>query len=85
MARLIFKDYAQPGDQLTLPFETAAKKVSSLDVNPYMDDPKNEVTLNVKFASLPDGDNYPQQTLLDASAKNLQVTTNSGYQPIGAR
>ena len=86
MAKLIFKDYAQPGDQLTLSFDTAAKKISSLDVNTYMDDPKNVVTLTVKFASLPDGTNYPQQTVLDATAKKLQVTTtNSGYQPIAAR
>jgi hypothetical protein len=85
MAKLIFKDYAQPGDQMTLSFNTAAKKISSLDVNTYMDDPKDVVTLAVKFASLPDGTNYPQQTLLDATAKKLQVTTtNSGYQPIGA-
>ena len=86
VAKLIFKDYAQPDDQLTLSFDTAAKKISSLDVNTYMDDPKNVVTLTVKFASLPDGTNYPQQTVLDATAKKLQVTTtNSGYQPIAAR
>jgi hypothetical protein len=85
MAKLIFKDYAQPGDQLTLSFDTAAKKISSLDVNTYMDDPKDVVSLAVKFASLSDGTNYPQQTILNATAKKLQVTTtNSGYQPIGA-
>jgi hypothetical protein len=50
-----------------------------------MDDPKNVVTVTVTFARSPNGTNYPQQILLDASAKNLQVTTNSGYQPIGAR
>lgn len=85
VTKLIFKDYAQPGDQMTLSFDTAAKKISSLDVNTYMDDPKDVVTLAVKFASLPDGTSYPQQTVLDATAKKLQVTTtNSGYQPIGA-
>jgi hypothetical protein len=85
MTKLIFKDYAQPGDQMTLSFDTAAKKISSLDVNTYMDDPKDAVTLAVKFASLPDGTDYPQQTILNATAKKLQVTTtNSGYQPIGA-
>jgi hypothetical protein len=47
-----------------------------------MDDPKDTVTLAVQMASLPDGTNYAQQTVLDATAKKLQVTTtNSNYQP----
>jgi len=34
--------------------------------------------------SLPDGTNYPQQTVLNASAKQLVVTTtNSNYQRLG--
>ena len=57
VAQLVFKDYAQPGDQMTLSFNTAAKKISSLDVNTYMDDPKDAVTLAVLMASLPDGTN----------------------------
>jgi hypothetical protein len=40
--------------------------------------------LTVQMASLPDGTNYAQQTVLDASAKKLQVTTtNSNYQKLG--
>ena len=83
---LVFKNYAQSGDQLTLSFDAATKKVSSLNVNTYLDDPKDVVTLGVKMASLPDGTNYVQQTVLDATAKQLQVTTtNSNYQRIGGQ
>ena len=83
---LVFKNYAQSGDQMTLSFETATRKVSSLKVNTYLDDPKDVVTLAVKMASLPDGTNYVQQTVLDATAKQLQVTTtNSNYQRIGGQ
>jgi hypothetical protein len=82
---LVFTDYAQPGDQMTLFFDTAARKVGSVSVNTYMDDPKDRVTLMVQMASLPDGTNYAQQTALDATAKQLQVTTtNSSYQKRGA-
>jgi len=82
---LVFTDYAQPGDQMTLFFDTAAKKISSVNVNTYMDDPKDKVTLTVQMASLPDGTNYAQQTVLDATAKKLQATTtNSNYQKRGA-
>ena len=83
---IVFKNYAQSGDQMTLSFDTATKKVSSLNVNTYLDDPKDVVTLAVKMASLPDGTNYVQQTVLDATAKKLQVTTtNSNYQKVGGQ
>ena len=83
---LVFKNYAQSGDQMTLTFDTATKKVSVLNVNTYLDDPKDVVTLAARMASLPDGTNYVQQTVLDATAKQLQVTTtNSNYQRIGAQ
>jgi len=82
---LIFKDYALPGDQMTLTFDTAARKISSLNINTYMDEPKDAVTLQVQMASLPDGTNYVQQTILNATAKQLVVkTTNSKYQKLGA-
>jgi hypothetical protein len=74
----------QSGDQLTLTFDTAAKKVSSVNINTFMGDTQDAVTLQVQMASLPDGTNYAQQTILNAAAKNLLVvTTNSNYQILG--
>ena len=65
---------------MMISFDTATKKVSGLNVDTYLDDPKDVVTLAVKMASLPDGTNYVQQTVLDATAKQLQLTTtNSNY------
>jgi hypothetical protein len=82
-AEIVFHDYALPGDQMTLSFSTEAKKIRALNVKTYMDDPKDAVTLAVQFASLPDGTNYVQGTTLNATAKQLQVTTtNSNYQPL---
>lgn len=81
---LIFTDYAQPGDQMTLTFNPNAKKITSLSVNTYMGQAKDAVTLQVQMASLPDGTNYAQQTILNASAKQLVVTTtSSNYQKLG--
>ena len=81
---LIFTDYAQPGDRMTLTFNTAAKKITSLSVNTYMGDAKDAVTLQVQMATLPDGTSYAQQTILNASAKQLVVTTtNANYQRLG--
>lgn len=81
---LVFTDYAQPGDKMTLTFDTATKKITGLDINSYMGQEKDGVTLRVQMGSLPDGTNYVQQTVLNAAAKQLVVTTtNSGYQKAG--
>jgi hypothetical protein len=81
---LVFNNYAQPGDQLILSFDTTAKKISSVNVKTYMGDTHDAVTLQVQMASLPDGTNHPQQTILNATAKQLVVTTtNSNYQKLG--
>lgn len=45
---------------------------------------KDVVTLQVQMASLPDGTSYESQTVLNATAKQLVVTTtNSNYQKLG--
>jgi hypothetical protein len=84
VVNLIIKDYAQAGDQMTLAFDTATKKLTTLNINTSMGQSKDGVTLQVQMASLPDGTNYPQQTVLNATAKQLVVTTtNSDYQKLG--
>ena len=81
---LVFTDYAQPGDKMTLTFDTAAKKITALNINTYMGQEKDAVKLQVQMGSLPDGTNYVQQTVLSATAKQLVVTTtNSNYQKLG--
>ncbi len=81
---IVFTDYAQPGDRMTITFDTAAKKIASLDINTYMGEAKDVVTLRVQMASLPDGTNYTQQTVLNATAKKLVVTTtSSSFQKLG--
>jgi hypothetical protein len=84
VATITFSDYYKPGDQVAFAFDTAAKKLQSYNVNTYLDDPKKDiVTLTNQFAMLPDGTNYLQQTILNAQAKQLKVTTtNSGYTKI---
>jgi hypothetical protein len=86
LAEIVFKNYAQPGDEMTIAFNTAGKKISTLNVKTWMDDPKDTVTLAVQFASLPDGTNYSQQSVLNATAKKLVVTTTSAnFQPVGGQ
>ena len=84
MINLIFTDYAVPGDKMTLAYDTAARKIVSLDISTYMGDARDAVTLKATMATLPNGPNYTQQSVLSASAKELVVTTtNSNYQKLG--
>ena len=80
IAELAFSDYNLPGDRLALSFNTAQKAIAAVNVNTYLGKDKDAVTLAVRYAGLPDGTNYPAETVLDAKAKQIQVKiTNSGY------
>jgi hypothetical protein len=81
---IVFTNYALPGDKMTITFNSEAHKISALNVNTYLDNPKDVVTLAVSFSSLADGTNFVQQSILNATAKKLVVTTTStNYQPLG--
>lgn len=79
MATVVLADYYKPGDKVRFSFDTATKKLQSYDVNSYLDDPeKDVVTMTNQFASLPDGTNYLQQTVLDLQGKQIKITTVNG-------
>jgi hypothetical protein len=78
------KSYLKQGDSITLAFDGTAKRIVSYNVDSYLDKPKDDaVTLVVNFAQLPDGTNYVQQCVLDATGKKIGVTvTNSDYKKL---
>lgn len=81
--RLELPDYVQPGDKLTIDVNAAANSLAAVNVASYLDKKEDTVTLDVKFATLPDGTSYTGQTTLDAKAKNITVVIqNSGYRPV---
>jgi hypothetical protein len=85
MLNLIFANYAQPNDKLTVTFDQASKKITALHVNTYMGEAKDVVTLDVTMSSLPDGTSFVLKTVLNATAKQLVVTTiNSNYEKLAA-
>lgn len=81
---LAVKDYLKPGDSLAIGLNTSVNALSSYAVQSYLDNPKDDaVTLGVQFNRLPDGTSYPEQVLLEAAAKKIQVKiVNSGYAKI---
>jgi hypothetical protein len=78
--KVIFKDYAKPGDSMTITFNKAAKQITSIAIASWMDDPKDAMNLTVEFGKLPDGTNYTSSTTIDGVAKELTVVMqNSNY------
>ena len=84
VSTITIKNYLKQGDSVTLGFDTVAKAIASYNVESYLDDPKDDaVKLAVNFAKLPDGTNYAQQTVLDATGKKIEVkVTNSDYKKL---
>ncbi len=86
LIRLAFKNYVQSGDSMTLSLDENTRKLSGLNVNSYLGEEKDAVTLSVQFGVLPDGTRYPAQVVVVATAKKIQVTvTNSNYQNLAAQ
>jgi len=85
VSTMTITDYVKPGDKLILGFDPVAKKLRSYQVQSYVEKPKDDaVKLAVTFASLADGTNYPQQTVLDVAAKKVNVKiVNSGHAKAG--
>jgi len=84
LVNLTFKNYAQPGDQTVIAFDSATKKIANINVNTYMGEAKDAVTLEVSFSTLPDGTNFAEKTVLNVTAKQMVITTiNTNYHLFG--
>ncbi len=79
-ARLNFRDYEKPGDNLGVEVDLVSNRPLGLKVSTYVDDAKDAVTLDVRMGQLNDGTTYASDVALEAKAKNIKVTVqNSGY------
>jgi hypothetical protein len=78
-----FADYEKAGDSLTLTLDSAAKSLQKIDVDTWLDEANNKVTLAVNFQSLPDGTNYAATTVMEIPAKQIEVQIeNSNYEKV---
>ena len=77
---LTFHDYVKTGDKFALQFDTATKKLRALLVTTYLDTQDDAVTFSANFSSLADGTNYLQESVINGTAKQVQIkTTNFGH------
>ena len=79
-ARLNFRDYEKPGDNLGVEVDLVSNRPLGVKVATYLEDAKDAVTLDVRMGQLNDGTTYPSDVTLDGKAKKLTVAVkNSGY------
>jgi DNA-binding protein YbaB len=81
--RITIKNYAQPGDEVTLVVDAATNAVKAATVKTSMAAEKGEkspVAAQVTYGALPDGTLYPATAALDLSAQAIKVDVqNTGY------
>ena len=82
--RVEFKDFVQKADLMGIDVDAKALQLLGLNVATYLEKAEDAVTLDVRYATLPDGTSYVAKTTLDAKAKNITVTIeNAGHKPVG--
>jgi hypothetical protein len=82
-ARLVFRDYVRAGDNLGVEVDLANNRPLGINVNSWLEEPKDVVTLQVRMAQLNDGTTYNSGIQLNAKSKNVTVAvTNSGYRKL---
>jgi hypothetical protein len=78
---LVIKNYVKQGDSLIMTMDEQTHSPVSVQVNSYLNDPTDAVTISAHFAKLPDGTNHVANTLINGVSKQLTVSEqNSNYQ-----
>ena len=82
---LNIRNYLKPNDSLNITIKSASMAIQHIAVKTYIDSQQDKVTLDVGFAAMSNGVNYPAKTVLLAPAKEMQVVTqNANYRKIAA-
>jgi hypothetical protein len=80
LIKIVIHNYYKPGDSVTLNFNKDQKRLSSISVASWMDNPQDAMNLNVSFDRLPDGTNHVSNVSIEGVSKQLTVkTSNSDY------
>ena len=82
-ASLKFPGYAKANDALTLTFDSTVHALQQIDVQTWLDEPANAVTLKITMNVLPDGVSHPGAVVLGMPKRNIEVRiTKSNYQKL---
>jgi hypothetical protein len=74
---ILISNYLKQGDAIALTLRNNPKTLTSIDVSSYLARPSDVVTMQVRFASLPDGTRYASTTTVNGQSKNLTIVDGS--------
>jgi hypothetical protein len=72
-SELRFKDYFEPGDSIVFTYDAVSKTLLRATIASTLGNPKDPVTLEVSFETLPDGVNHVTSAILNAKRRKIQV------------
>jgi hypothetical protein len=79
-----FPDYLQAGDQVAITMDMMKALFGGIAVKTYLDKPDDQINFNLKYSVLPDGTEYPAETILDLPKEGLKIVIkNDGYKKAG--
>lgn len=77
---LIVTNYLKPNDSMHFFFNRAEHAIQRIQVSSYLTDPNDAVTMDIRFAKLPDGTNHVSGMTVNGVAKQLSIQDrNSDY------
>ena len=76
-SELVISGYFKPGDSVVLTSSDSPRALTSVNVNSYLSQPSDAVTMQVRFAKLPDGTSYVATTTVNGQSKNLTIVDQS--------
>ncbi len=76
-SEVILRDYFQTGDSVVFTYDPKSKRLLRVNVSANLSNPKDPVTMEALFETLPDGVNHLASTTLNASAKKVQIKTRN--------
>lgn len=78
--QLNFADYLQKGDAMGIGLNQEKKTLTNVDVKTYVEKPEQTVNFKLNYGLLPDGTQYPMETILDMPSKGIKINIkNEGY------
>ena len=78
--KLDFPGYSQNGDLLSISLDKENKMILGVLVSTYIDKPDDKINFEIKYSNLPDGTQYPGETVLDVKPKEVKIVIqNEGF------
>jgi hypothetical protein len=79
--KMVISNYIKSNDKVTLVFNQHAKVIQSMQIQSYLNDPNDAVTIQAQFSQLPGGPNHVSSMRINGVSKDLLITMqNSNYQ-----